>query len=83
MSLNAFQALIAELGHSLGQADLAAGEDGYVGLTIDDIDVHIQYESDDDVVVLFSRLQEVEPDRRDVTLYRAAGHVQPEYSGWS
>lgn len=65
MSLNAFQALIAELGQSLGVAGLSAGEDGYLGLTIDKIDVHIQYEAEDDIVVLFCRLQEVDPDRRD------------------
>jgi len=65
MSLTAFQALITELGQSLGVAGLSAGDDGYLGLTIDKLDVHIQYEADDDVVVLFCRLQEVDPDRRD------------------
>jgi hypothetical protein len=65
MSLNAFQALVAELGQSLGAADMAAGEDGYLGLKIDAHEVHIQYEADDDLVVLFARLQEADPDRRD------------------
>jgi len=65
MSLSAFQALVAELGRSLGAADLSAGDDGYVGLKIDEIDIHIQYETEGDAVVLFTRLQEIEPDRRD------------------
>ena len=65
MSLSAFQALIAELGQSLGAPDLSAGDDGYVGLKIDEIDIHIQYEAEGDAVVLFARLQEIEPDRRD------------------
>jgi len=65
MSLNAFQALIAELGQSLGAAGMAAGEDGYVGLKIDDHEVHVQYDADDDQVVLFARLQEADPARRD------------------
>ena len=66
MSLTAFQALVAELGQSLGMAGMSAGEDGYIGLTIDKLDVHLQYESEEDTVVLFCRLQEVDPDRRDV-----------------
>jgi len=66
MSLTAFQALVAELGQSLGMAGMSAGEDGYIGLTIDKRDVHLQYEAEGDTVVLFSRLQEVDPDRRDV-----------------
>ena len=65
MSLSAFQALVAELGQSLGAPDLSAGDDGYVGLKIDEIDIHIQYEAEGDAVVLFARLQEIEPDRRD------------------
>jgi len=65
MSLNAYQALIAELGQSLGAADMAAGEDGYVGLKIDDHEVHVQYEAEDDEVVLSARLQEADPDRRE------------------
>jgi hypothetical protein len=66
MSLTAFQALVAELGQSLGMAGMAAGDDGYIGLTIDKLDVHLQYEAEEDTVVLFCRLQEVDPDRRDV-----------------
>lgn len=65
MSLNAFQALIAELGQSLGAAGMAAGEDGYVGLKIDAHELHVQYDADEDQVVLFARLQEADADRRD------------------
>ena len=64
MSLSAYQALIAELGQSLGLADMAAGEDGYVGLTIDDHEIHIQHEAEDDEVILFARLPAVDPDRQ-------------------
>ena len=76
MSLSAFQSLIAELGQSIGAADMAAGDDGYVGLKIDDRDLHVQYEPEDDVVVLLARLQEVEPDRRaEIYSMMLAGNV--------
>src|SRR5690606_35360792 len=65
MSLSSYQALIAELGRTLGMADMAAGEDGYVGLMIDDHEIHIQHEPEDDEVILFARLPEADPDRRD------------------
>jgi len=65
MSLTSYQALIAELGQTLGQADMAAGDDGYVGLVIDDHEIHIQHDAEDDVVVLFARLPEADPARRD------------------
>ncbi|WP_276807891.1 type III secretion system chaperone [Castellaniella defragrans] len=65
MSLSSYQALIAELGGTLGMADMAAGEDGYVGLVIDDHEIHLQHEADDDAVILFARLPEADPDRRD------------------
>lgn len=64
MSLNAFQNLIVELGQSIGVSGMNAGDDGYVGLKIDDRDLHVQYEPQDDVVVLFARMQEAEPERR-------------------
>ena len=65
MSLSSFQALIAELGSTLGMADMAAGEDGYVGLMVDGHELHVQHEAEDDLVILFARLPEVDPDRRD------------------
>ena len=66
MSLSSYQVLMAELGGTLGMADMAAGEDGYLGLTIDGHALHIQHEADDDQVILFARLPEADPDRRDV-----------------
>ena len=66
MSLSSYQTLIAELGGTLGMADMAAGEDGYVGLTVDGHEIHLQHEADDDLVILFARLPETDPDRRDV-----------------
>lgn len=65
MSLNAYQALVVELGRALGMDGMAVAEDGYLGLKIDNHEVHVQYDADDDVVVLFARLQEADPDRRD------------------
>lgn len=64
MSLNSFQNLIAELGQSIGAAGMAAGDDGYVGLKIDGRDIHIQHEPQDNLVILFARLQEAEPERK-------------------
>ncbi len=65
MSLSSYQALIAELGRTLGMADMAAGEDGYVGLVVDGHEIHIQHEAEDDEVILFARLPEADPDRRE------------------
>ncbi len=65
MSISSFQGLIADLGQSLNMADMAADEDGYVGLVVDGHEIHIQYEADEDAVILFTRLQEADPDRRD------------------
>ncbi|WP_323018721.1 type III secretion system chaperone [Castellaniella sp.] len=65
MSLSSYQALIAELGQSLGDAEMAAGEDGYLGLVIDAHDIHLQYDADEDQLVLYARLQEADADRRD------------------
>ena len=63
MSLPQFQSLIQELGASLGAPDLQADSDGYVALGFDDLEVHLQYETDDELIVMFTRLPAVEVDR--------------------
>lgn len=63
MSLSHFQALVQQLGARLGAPDMHADDSGYIALTIDELDVHFQYEPDDDQVVLFARLPVVDLDR--------------------
>lgn len=65
MTFTSYQGLIAELGQTLGMTDMTAGEDGYVGLMVDGHEIHIQHEPEDDDVILFTRLPQADPDRRD------------------
>lgn len=63
MSLQSFQVLVREFGTQLGVSDMAADEDGYVALTFDETELHLQYEEDISRVMAFTRLGEVEIDR--------------------
>lgn len=63
MSLSSYQALIQELGAQLGAADMQADDTGYIALTIDTIQAHLQYDAEEDRVLLFTRLPAVEVDR--------------------
>jgi hypothetical protein len=63
MSLATFKALVSELGAGLGVPAMAADDDGYVALTFDDMELHLQHEADADEIVVFTRLGEVEIDR--------------------
>ncbi|MBV7486820.1 type III secretion system chaperone [Bordetella sp. BOR01] len=63
MSLTHFQALVQQLGARLGAPDMHTDDSGYLALTIDSVEAHFQYEPDDGIVVLFTRLQEVEIER--------------------
>lgn len=63
MSLQSFQALVREFGTQLGVSDMAADEGGYIALTFDETELHLQYEQDASRVMAFTRLGEVEIDR--------------------
>ena len=64
MAIIPFKGLVAELGQLLNMTDRSANEDDYVGLLIDGHELHIQYEAGEDAVMLFTRLQEAEPECR-------------------
>lgn len=63
MALATFQSLVAEFGGRLGVPEIAADEEGYVALTFDAVEVHLQHDAEEDEVVVFTRLGEVEVDR--------------------
>ena len=63
MSLAQFQGVISEFGDRLGAAGMAADEEGYLGLTFDGVETHLQYDADADEVVVFTRLVEVDVER--------------------
>lgn len=63
MSLSSYQALIRELAGALGVPDMRADESGYVALTIDAQEIHLQYDEDQDQILLFTRLSTVSVDR--------------------
>jgi Tir chaperone protein (CesT) family len=63
MSMQSFQILVRSFGLHLGLPDLTTDEDGYVALTFDEQELHLQYEEDANRVMIFTRLGEVEVDR--------------------
>ena len=65
MTLARFQALVKELGERVGAPDLASDDEGYTGLEVDGLAVHLQHEPDDDLVMVFARLGEVEEIRAE------------------
>ena len=65
MSIAAFQALVREFGAKLGAADVKADDEGYVALSFDDHPVHLQYDAEEDEIVVFTRLGNVDDDRRE------------------
>lgn len=65
MSLEAYKTLIGEFGGKLGVGGLAADDEGYVALEFDDQTIHLQYEPDEDEVVVFTRLGQVEELRAE------------------
>jgi len=60
--MQSFKYLIEEFGSHLNIHDLASDEDGYVGLTIDSQDIHLQYDHETDDIVAFTRLGVLGPD---------------------
>lgn len=54
--MESFKCLIDEFGSRLNIHDLVCDEDGYVGLTIDSHDMHLQYDVDTDEIVVFTKL---------------------------
>lgn len=65
MSLETFQGLVREFGGKLGVPGVEADGEGYVALTFDDTVLHLQHDHEDDDVVVFTRLGEIEPDRAE------------------
>jgi hypothetical protein len=63
MSLAQFQGVISEFGGRLGAPEMAADDEGYVGLTFDGVETHLQYDAERDEVVAFTRLVEVDAER--------------------
>ena len=51
------------LGGRLGAPDMAADDEGYIGLTFDGVETHLQYDTERDEVVAFTRLLEVDVER--------------------
>lgn len=65
MSLSTFQTLIKATGARLKLDDFVAGDSGYLGITVDGHELHLQHEEQGDDVVLFSRLPIAEAASRD------------------
>jgi len=63
MSLAHFQGVIRDFGAKVGMPDMAADDEGYIAISFDDRTIHLQYETDQDRVVVFTKLGEAEVDR--------------------
>lgn len=69
MSLDTYRTLVNEFGTKLGVPAIEADEEGYVALTFDDLTVHLQYDAEEDGLIVFTRLGEIEEDRAE-QIYR-------------
>jgi hypothetical protein len=60
--MDAFRDLLASFGASLGLPELAPDDEGYCALRFDDLEVHLQYEPEEDELLVFTRLGEIDDD---------------------
>jgi len=66
MSVENYKQLISELGQSVGLPDLVPDEDNYVCLGFDDkIITHVQYNPENEVVMLFAQLGTIDEDKEN------------------
>lgn len=63
MSLAHFQGVVRDFGGKVGMPDMAADGEGYIAISFDDRTIHLQYETDEDRVVVFTKMGEAEVDR--------------------
>lgn len=64
MSLQNYKKLLSDLGHSVGLPDLAPDEDNYCCLGFDDkIITHIQFNAENEVLMLFAQLGTIDEDK--------------------
>lgn len=61
--MDVFKQLIKEFGSQLGINHLVSDEQGYVGLTIDAQDIHLQYDDETDEIIVFTELGAIEEDK--------------------
>jgi hypothetical protein len=62
MSIDTAQQLIGALGAGIGLPDLRLDDDGYCLLSVDDLELHLQYDADGDDLIAFSRLGSLDED---------------------
>jgi hypothetical protein len=60
--MQAFQELLTSLGQSIGLPELAPDEGGYCALSFDDLMVHLQHDPEQDELLVFARLGEIDDD---------------------
>ncbi len=64
MSLELANQLLADLGKTIGINDLVLDADGYCCLRFDDLEYHLQYNSDSESLVVFSRIGVLQEDNQ-------------------
>ncbi len=64
-----YQALIRELGAALAVPDMEPDASGYLNLTIDDLQIHLQYDDQADDVIVFAGVSPLNQDRK-VEIYQ-------------
>lgn len=68
MSIENIRTLLSGFGGSIGLPGLVPDDDGYAALSFDDLPVHLQFDAEADELVAFSRIGEIDADRRE-TIY--------------
>ncbi|MEJ2794936.1 type III secretion system chaperone [Iodobacter sp. LRB] len=64
MNMSCYQALIRELGVALAVPDMEADEGGYLSLTIDSLQIHLQYDEEADDILVFAGLLALDNSRK-------------------
>jgi hypothetical protein len=58
-----FKNLVHDFGEQLNVNGIEADEQGYIALSFDAQTIHLQYDEEQDEVLVFTRLTEIEPNR--------------------
>lgn len=70
MNLLHYQSVIREFGAALAEPDMEADASGYLNLTIDDLQIHLQYDDESDDVIVFAEVLLLPLDQdRKVKMY--------------